>query len=85
MQRSERAAGGALAIARIGVLERVRIHRDGRVQLVFVRRDAGQVLTHQFVRRDAALFHRRAHLGNRRLNDGKRLVLGRRRDPARLH
>ena len=72
VQRSADAALRALAIERVGVGERVRVHRDRGVQLVLVGRDAGEVLLHDLVRRRAPGLHRRLHVGDAGLEDTER-------------
>jgi hypothetical protein len=72
VQRPAQLALGALAVALVGLLERIGIDRDHGVQPVLVERDALQRLPHQLARCHAALLHRRAHLGDRRLDDAER-------------
>ena len=74
----------ALAVARVGFLERVRVHRDDRVQLVLVGRDAREVLLHDLARGDALLLHRRLHFRDRRFDHAERLACGRQPGPPSL-
>ena len=76
VQRTAQLALRALAIERVGFLERLRIHGQRRVQPVFVGRKPNQVLLDQLPRRDLSLGHRRLHLRDRRLDDGEALLAG---------
>ena len=58
VQRAVDASARALAVQRVGDRERVRVHRDDRVELVLVRRDAREVLLHDLARRRALLLER---------------------------
>src|SRR5207244_11068730 len=69
-------AGGALAVALVGFLERVQVDGDDGVELVLVRGDADERLLHEVVRGDAAVAQRGLHLRNGGLDDAKRLGLG---------
>ncbi len=63
--------GGALAIERVGLFERVGIHGDRGVQLVLVEGDAREILRHQFARGDALLLQGGAHLGDAGFHHGE--------------
>ena len=72
MKRTTRSAAGAFPIERLGLLQRVRIHGNGPVQLVFIERDSGQILQDQLSRGDPSRPHCRLHLGDSGFYDGKR-------------
>jgi hypothetical protein len=76
VQRAAHLALRALAVALVGELERIRIHRNRGVEPILVGSDTHQVLLHQLPRRDASLLHRGAHVGNRRFDDVKDLDAG---------
>ena len=58
----------SLTVERFGFRQRPWVYGDYRVELVFVCRDSNEVLKHEVPGCDAALLHRRPHLGNRRLH-----------------
>ena len=64
VERSANLARGAFAIPRFRFLERMRIHGDDGVELVFVGCDACEVLQDDFSRGDAALLHSCLHLAD---------------------
>ena len=72
VQRTAQLAGGALAIERVGLLERARVDDDRRVQAILVGAEPHQILTDERARRQPARRHRRAHLRDRRFDDVKR-------------
>ena len=84
VQRPANPARRALAIALGGDLERLRVHRDRRVQQLLVHPDALQILADDLARRDAPRLQRRLHLRNRRFDDREWLVSGRRRSGGGL-
>ena len=62
VQRSAYFSLRALAIARVGFIERSRVERDDGVQPVFVLRNAIEILLDDAARRDAPLRHRGLHV-----------------------
>ena len=83
VQRAAHLALRALAIESFRFPQRVAIHRDRRVQLVLVERDALEVLADQFPRSDAPLFHGGPHLWDGRLDDARPAApVGRARQPG---
>ena len=73
MKRPPRAALGAFAIAFIGLFEDLGVHRDDGVELVFVERDARQVLGDEFAGSSAAGGKGGAKFGDTGFNDRERL------------
>ena len=72
VQRPADLAGGALAIERVGLFQRLVVDGDDGVDRVFVHRDAREVLRDDLARGGASLLHRRLHLGNRGFHDRER-------------
>ena len=75
MQRAAERALRALAIEPVRFLERVRIHRQRRVQALFVRGDPGEVSQHELVRGDAAARQRGSDISQAGLDDLKSCVV----------
>ena len=69
MERAADVPGRALRVARVGVLERVRIDRDRGVDARVVQRDARQIRRDQLPRRQPMLRHRLLHRRDGRLDD----------------
>ena len=65
----------ALAIALVGLFERIGVHGDRRVQLVLIRGDAREALQHELSRGDPSGPQRLLHLRNGRFDDAEWLVL----------
>jgi hypothetical protein len=76
VKRSASPALGAFAIAFIGLFEDFGVHRDDGVELVFVERDARQVLGDEFAGSSAAGDKGGAKFGDTGFNDRERLFGG---------
>ncbi len=71
MKGTAYSAASAFPIERLGFFQRVWVDGNGRVQLVFIERDPGEVLQDQLSRGDAPRPHGRLHLRDRGFYDGK--------------
>jgi hypothetical protein len=85
VQRTAHAAGCAFTIAIIGLLQRVRIDVDRRLQRLLIHPQPGKIHLDELVRTESALLHCLAHLRDRGFDERERLRRRRRRLGAREH
>ena len=86
VERAAQLALRAFTIELVGLLERLGIDGQRRVQAILVHRDPHQVLLDQLTGGHLAFRHRRLHLRNRRLDDREPpLALDRKRERCEHH